>query len=230
MTISDRRELFAFIASDYSLKTLLELVRQRLGQDPAHDVEHCLRVALWTLRLAAGTVDERRAIAAALLHDIVNVEKSSSERARASELSAAEARRVLSELGFESDAIQEIAEAIRDHAFSAGRKPVSALGCALQDADRLEALGALGIFRTISTGARMGAQYFDPADPWADRRELDDRAYTVDHFFVKLFGLAATMTTEAGRHEARRRTELFWQFLGALASELGSSPPSFNKL
>ena len=219
MAITDRRALLAFIADDARLTSLLELVRKRLLQDPGHDVEHCLRVALWTLRLEA--VDPRHAIAAALLHDIVNVEKSSPQRARASELSAAEARGVLRELGFEPSAIDEIADAIRDHAFSAGRVPVSALGRALQDADRLEALGALGIMRTVSTGARMGARYFDPADPWAERRELDDRAYTVDHFYVKLLGLAETLSTEPGRREARRRTELLRLFLSELARELG---------
>jgi len=219
MAITDRRALLAFIADDARLTSLLDLVRKRLLQDPGHDVEHCLRVALWTLRLEA--VDPRHAIVAALLHDIVNVEKSSPQRARASELSAAEARGVLGELGFEPSAIDEIADAIRDHAFSAGRVPVSALGRALQDADRLEALGALGIMRTVSTGARMGARYFDPADPWAERRELDDRAYTVDHFYVKLLGLAETLSTEPGRREARRRTELLRLFLSELASELG---------
>jgi uncharacterized protein len=224
MTPTDRADLLAFIASDARLSRLLELVQKRLDHDPGHDVEHCLRVALWTLRLGADAVEERRAVAAALLHDIVNVDKSSPERARASELSAAEARGVLAELGFEPAEIDEIASAIRDHAFSAGRVPDSALGCALQDADRLEALGALGIFRTISTGVRMGARYFDPADPWAERRELDDRAFTVDHFYVKLLGLADTMTTELGRHEARRRTELLRRFLWELAGELGVAP------
>ena len=224
MTITDRAALLAFIADDARLTSLLGCVKKRLDQDPGHDVEHCLRVALWTLRLGGDGLDRERAIAAALLHDIVNLEKSSPERARASELSAAEARAILSKLGFEPAGIEEIADAIRDHAFSAGRVPDSALGRALQDADRLEALGALGIFRTISTGTRMGARYFDASDPWAERRELDDRNYTVDHFYVKLFGLAETLTTEAGREEARRRSELLRLFLDELASELGSAP------
>ena len=228
MTIDNRADLLAFIAGDARLTSLLACVRQRLDQDPGHDAEHSLRVALWTLELGGDAVDRRRAVAAALLHDIVNLEKNSPERARASELSSAEARVVLAELGFEQADIEEIAEAIRDHAFSAGRVPVSLLGRALQDADRLEALGALGIFRTISTGVRMGARYFDPADPWAENRELDDRAFTVDHFYVKLLGLAETLTTEPGRREARRRTELLRLFLSELAGELGSVPRSLR--
>ena len=228
MTITDRAALLAFIADDSRLASLLAHVRKRLHDDPGHDVDHCLRVALWTLRIGADAVDGQRAVAAALLHDIVNVEKRSPDRARASELSAAEARGVLAELGFEPAGIDEIAEAIRDHSFSAGRVPVSALGRALQDADRLEALGALGIFRAISTGTRMGARYFDPADPWAEHRELDDRAYTVDHFYVKLLGLAETLTTEPGRREARRRTELLALFLSELRSELEGAPRSLR--
>lgn len=128
---------------------------------------------------------------------------------------------MLGELGFASEAVEQIAEAIRDHAFSAGRTPTSALGSALQDADRLEALGALGILRTASTGARMGARYFDPDDPWAERRPLDDRSFSIDHFFSKLFALEHGLLTEAGRAEARRRTEILRAFVTELGREIG---------
>src|SRR5690606_30561874 len=116
------------------------------------------------------------AIAAALLHDIVNVPKDSPLRAQASELCATEAARMLAEisrslsaawpaahpfpatvaggpgpdphsaprieggLGFTPHVIADIAQAIRDHSFSRGATPESALGRALQDADRLEAV------------------------------------------------------------------------------------------
>ena len=93
-------------------------------------------------------------------------------------------------------------------------------------ADRLEALGALGLCRTLSTGARMGARYFHPQDPWAQDRELDDRAFTVDHFFTKLLRLAPTLQTEAGRAEAHRRAAFMERFVDvcdgdSLKGELG---------
>ena len=203
------------------LGDLLADVRARLDGDPGHDLAHFLRVARWTVRIGGAGVDRREALAAALLHDVVNVPKDSPSRARASELCAGVAREVLPRHGFAPGSIDRIADAIRDHSYSRGAIPETRLGRALQDADRLEALGALGIFRTATCGARMGALYVHPDDPWAAQRELDDSRYTVDHFFVKLLGLPATMLTETGRAEAERRTAFMRAFLDQLASELG---------
>ena len=210
------------------LDELLAEVRGELDDDPGHDLSHCLRVALWTVRLGGAAVSRREALAAALLHDVVNLPKDSPDRAKASELSAGVARELLPRHGFDADAIERVAAAVRDHSYSRGATPTEPLGRALQDADRLEALGALGIFRTATCGARMGARYFDPDDPWARHRELDDLRYTVDHFFQKLLGLAHTMTTEAGRAEARRRIDFMRAFLDQLGREIGEPPASLD--
>jgi uncharacterized protein len=221
--------LHAFVDSDPALRAIHDELTRRLaddphGDDPGHDAAHAYRVALWTSRLAPDE-DPRCAIAAALLHDVVNVPKSSPERHLASERSAAVARELLPQLGFREEDVARIAAAIRDHSFSRGAIPESPLGDALQDADRLEALGALGLCRTISTGARMGARYFEANDPWAAGRELDDRRYSVDHFFTKLLGLGATMRTEGGRAEAARRTVFLRTFLTQLGDEIGAPAP-----
>src|SRR5690606_38630238 len=106
-----------------------------------------------------------------------------------------------------------------------GATPRSDLGRALQDADRLESLGVLALFRTISTGVRMGARYFDGADPWAEERPLDDLRFTVDHFFTKILRLHETMQTAVGRAEAKRRTAVLERILDELAVELGRPRP-----
>jgi uncharacterized protein len=188
-------------------------------------VEHALRVALWTLRLGGGAVDAREAIAAALLHDAVNPPKDRPERALASARSAARARDRLPGLGFAAEAVERVAAAIRDHAFSRGAVPADPLGCALQDADRLEALGAIGLLRCVITGVRMGAEAFDPSDPWALNRPLDDARWSVDHVFVKLLRLPATLRTAAGRAEAERRVALLRTFVAHLGEELGEPAP-----
>ena len=213
----DLRDL---IMKDAALSRVLEEARARSTGDPGHDVAHCLRVAEWTIRLGGRQIDPRHAIAAALLHDVVNIPKDSPDRSRASERSADFARALLGELGF--DAIELVCEAIHDHSFSTGRVPRSPLGDALQDADRLEALGALGIFRTASCGARMGAGYFDGDDPWAECRDLDDAKHTVDHFFRKLLLLPPTLRTRAGREEAERRAKFMIAFLRQLGDEIGA--------
>jgi len=224
-----KMELLARIAADPALATLLDEARDRDAAhavpDPTHDAAHLLRVALWTLRLGAREVDPREAIAAALLHDAVHVPKNSPERAKASERSAEFAAVRLVALGFPPDSVARIAGAVRDHSFSRGAVPETDLGRALQDADRLEALGAIGLLRTISTGVRMGGEWFHAKDPFAHGRDLDDTKYSVDHFFAKLLGLPATMRTGEGRVEAQRRKALLRTFLNALADELEEPRP-----
>ncbi len=222
-------ELEARVACDPALALLLAESRARdvtaATPDPTHDTAHALRVAHWTLRLGGVEVDAREAIAAALLHDAVNPEKDSPERALASTRSAELARERLAALEFGPPAIDRIADAIRDHSFSRGAVPATPLGRALQDADRLEALGAIGLLRCISTGVRMGGAWFHADDPWAEARPRDDARYSVDHFFTKLLTLPATMRTEGGRVEAEQRAALLREFLAGLGRELGRLPP-----
>jgi uncharacterized protein len=223
---ADEASLLAFIAAVPALGSILAHVRERMEQDAAHDVAHLFRVARWAVRLGRGEgVDARLAVAAALLHDVVNVPKTSLDRSRASELSAAEARRLLPMLGFSAADAEAVADAVRDHSFSRGAVPQTALGRALQDADRLEALGALGVFRCIATGVRFGGAFFDADDPWAMDRALDDGRFSVDHFFTKLLRLPPTLLTEAGRAEAARRADAMVALLRHLGDELGTPLP-----
>lgn len=226
MTTLTRAALLERIANDACLTTLMERVTPRIAGDPGHDVEHALRVARVGLQLGGAAVDAREMIAAALLHDVVNLPKNHPDRALASEQSEAVAVAWLLELGFDEVAARRVGDAVRTHSFSRAETPTSFLGEALQDADRLEALGVIGVFRTISTGSRMGAEYFHSSDPWATARALDDRRYSVDHFFTKLFGLASTMRTEGGRREAMRRADVMRELLEQLGTELGVPLPA----
>lgn len=222
----DRAELLAFIAGDPALAALRDEVaaRDAAAPDAAHDLEHSLRVALWTLRCGP-ELPARLAAATALLHDAVRVPKHHPARPRAGELSAGHAGERLRALGFAPAEAEAAAAAIRDHGFSRGVEPADPLGRALQDADRLDALGAVGLARLFATGAAMGAAFFDPDDPWARRRALDDRSRSVDHFFTKLMRLPGLMRTEVGRREAGARVRLLRDYLAALGRELEEPPP-----
>ena len=222
--------LLAHIQSDAPLASLLAECRARDDGDLTHDTGHALRVALTALRLGGTELDSREAIAAALLHDAVNPPKDSPERRLASERSAELARERLPALGFSPEAASRIAGAIRDHSWSRGAEPESPLGRALQDADRLEALGAIGLLRCVSTGVRMGGAWFDSHDPWAGSRPLDDARYSVDHFFTKLLALPSTMRTEPGRLEAERRAAFLRVFLAQLGDEIGHVAPDAQRL
>lgn len=212
-----------YILKDSRLSRLYEFVKNRSG-DAAHDLAHSLRVARWTIRLGEGAFPDTLAVAAALLHDYINLPKDHPERALASEYSAGEAGKLLPPLGFSAEETDAISDAIRDHSFSRGRVPKSALGKALQDADRLEALGAIGLMRVFSTGVKLGASYFHAEDPFGKSRPLDDKKYSVDHFYTKLLKLPETMNTPRGREEAKARAESLRNFLKDLGREIGEEP------
>ena len=191
------------------------------AEDAAHDMAHFYRVGQWTIRLGEGSFPDDLAMAAALLHDLINLPKNHPERSMASEYSAREATKILPSMGFNAQETKLIADAVRDHSYSRGATPETMLGKALQDADRLEALGAIGLMRVFSTGVKLGAKYFHPQDPFAKNRALEDTKYSIDHFYQKLLKLPATMQTRLGKIEAEKRAAVLERFLKDLGHELG---------
>ncbi len=193
-----------------------------LDGDVAHDVEHIRRVVANARQLAAAEgARVEIVVPAAWLHDCVHVPKDSPERSHASRLAAAEATRWLGGRVDDAALLSDVAHAIEAHSFSAGIEPRTVEARVLQDADRLDALGAVGLARCIMLGGALGRPLYVPDDPFCERREPDDLRSSVDHFYTKLLGLAATFQTPSGRAEAERRTEVLRRFLAELARELG---------
>lgn len=206
---------------DPILSKLFDHAKQIIDHDdPGHDLAHALRVVANAIKLKSAAVSHQNVVAAALLHDCVNIPKNSPERKNSALICAKKTREILEILNWKSEDIDEVTTAIEDHSFSRGMTPRTELGRILQDADRLEAIGAIGIMRVISTGVKLKAQYFHPTDPWAKHRELDDLKYSIDHFFTKLLKLEWTFQTEAGRRLAHERTEYMRGFLNQLDQEL----------
>lgn len=191
--------------------------------DGSHDVGHLARVWANVRRISAQEGGDAELLAAAvLLHDCVAVEKSSPLRAQASRLAAARAREVLAGEGWAAGRIDAVAHAIAAHSFSAGIAPDTLEARILQDADRLEAIGAIGVARCFYTAGRMGSALYDSDDPRAACRALDDRAFAIDHFRTKLLKLEGGFQTAAGARLARERTQLVADFLAAFESEVGA--------
>lgn len=190
--------------------------------DAAHGLGHIRRVVTAAKRLAeAEGARFEVVVPAAWLHDCVVVPKDSPARHCASALAAARAGRLLRESCYPEALIPEIEHAVEAHSFSAGIEPRTVEAAVVQDADRLDALGAVGIARTFLVGGALGSQLAHDTEPFPTTRTPDDRRYAVDHFYTKLLTLAGTMRTEAGRREAARRTEILRRFLRDLATELG---------
>ena len=78
----------------------------------------------------------------------------------------------------------------------------------------------MGIARAFIIGGQLGRPIYDEDDPFCQARPPDDFVATVDHFYTKLFKLADTMQTEAGRREAERRTQFMHDFLAQLEKEI----------
>lgn len=211
--------------ADYLFMTEIERLSEQhlaaLDADVAHDLEHIRRVvanAKQIARVEGARLDV--VVPAAWLHDCVVVPKDSPDRSRASALAAAEAARLLGAWGVGGDLLAGIAHAIEAHSFSAGIAPRTIEAGVLQDADRLDAIGAVGIARCVMLGAELGRPFYVPSDPFCRDREPDDLASSIDHFYTKLLGLASTFVTAAGRAEAERRTATLHRYLDDLRHEL----------
>lgn len=192
------------------------------GGDVAHDAAHVRRVVATAKELAANE-DARMEVVlpAAWLHDCVTVPKDSRHRAQASRLAAARAVELLGAWGYREACLSDIAHAIEAHSFSAAIEPRTVEAKVVQDADRLEALGAVGLARCLMLGGAMGRPLYAESDPFCAGREPDDRVACVDHFYSKLLKLEGTMQTAAGRREAARRTDFLRRFLDELKREIG---------
>jgi len=210
---------------DYGwIPPLLKRLRTRFAaevRDGAHDLSHALRVARNAQHLAREEgADPETCVAAALLHDLVYLPKNHPDSSRTGALAADLAQAWSREIpGLDSRA-DAIAAAVATHSFSSGAKPTSLEGAVLQDADRLEAIGAIGLARCFATGGAMGAGMWHPEDPWGQHRNLDDKRFSLDHFEQKLLKLAAGMNTEAGLRRGQSRHRVLVEFLDALRAEL----------
>ena len=202
-------------------ESCLEFLGKTTPADGAHDLSHVKRVVkncqyLTDIESAIPLVT----VTAAWLHDCVAVAKDSPLRSQGSRLAADAATAFLSEINYPEELLPEVYHAIEAHSFTADIPPRSLEAQVVQDADRLDSLGAIGIARCLLVGGHLNRPLFDFTDPFCDSREPDDSLYTIDHFYAKLFKLPDTMQTQAGRKEARRRADLMQQYLDNLRSEI----------
>lgn len=194
------------------------------GTDPSHDFSHFQRVSSLAIRLAK--IEKAKLeviIPAAWLHDLVNLPKNHPDRKLASGLSAEAATRYLESEGYPVEFLPEIDHAIRAHSFSAQIEPQTLEAKIIQDADRLDALGAIGIARCFIVGGQLGTPIYHLDDVFAENRELDDSSFSLDHFQKKLLKIAQTLRTPAAQQEGKRRADFIRHFLEELKYDLAES-------
>lgn len=191
------------------------------GDPSGHDHFHALRVRSMAVRLAeAEGADAAVCALAALLHD-ADDEKLSPE----THASQANTVNFLRAQGMDRAQIDRICRIIAQVSFkgSGSVVPDSLEGKCVQDADRLDAIGAVGIARAFAYGGSRGRAMYDPAEPPA--MDMDAETYrrhvstTVNHFYEKLFRLSEMMNTPSARRIAAGRDAFMHTFLDTFYAE-----------
>ena len=198
-------------------------VRRALdGRDPAHDFQHVMRVYRNAELIGRKEgADMEILLHAVFLHDLVVYPKGSAKTAKSADDSADMAEKWLRGYGYPQDRIDRITYCIRTHSYSKRLVPATLEGKILQDADRLDALGAIGVARTFSVGGSERRTFYNPGDQfWKSKRELNDREWTLDHFYRKLLRLKKSMHTKTARELARDRARFMEQFVKQLKKEI----------
>ncbi|NOH21612.1 HD domain-containing protein [Vibrio europaeus] len=202
-------------------QAMFEFIEKEMIQDPAHDINHVKRV----VKMARNLCEQESAklevvLPAAYLHDCFTFAKNHPKRSKSSMIAADKAIEFLTSIRYPAQYLDAIHHAIVAHSYSANITPQTLEAQIVQDADRLDALGAVGIARCLQVSTNFGASLYDSDDPFCETREFDDKNYTVDHFYNKLFKLDQLMNTGAAKTEARIRTQYMREYLAQLASEI----------
>ena len=196
-------------------------VKDILKNDPAHDFQHVLRVYRNTEKIChEENIDSKLVLCAALLHDVVSYPKSDKRSKLSSIESAVKAKKILKKFNFPENEIKIISDAIEDHSFSRNVVPKTIEGKILQDADRLDALGSIGLARVFATSGSLNRAFYHPDDPFCENRNPDDGVWTLDHFFQKLLKIGDLMNTNSAKIEAKKRTLVMKSFLDQLRTEI----------
>jgi len=196
-------------------------IKKIMENDPAHDFEHVMRVYKNAQNICKKEkANETLVLTAVLLHDVVSYPKSDKRSKTSSIKSAKKSKQILEKYPFSKEEITIISNAIRDHSFLQNKIPDTIEGKILQDADRLDALGAMGIARVFATGGSLNRPFYNTDDPFCKKRIPNDKIWTIDHFFQKLLHLESLMNTKSGKIEAKRRTKILKTFLNQLKQEL----------
>ena len=189
--------------------------------DPAHDFDHIMRVFKNAQKICKKeNAHEKLVLSAVLLHDIVSYPKFDKRSKLSSIKSAEKSKKILKKFNFTKEEIQTISDAIRDHSFSRNKIPATIEGKILQDADRLDAIGAIGIARVFAVSGSEKRPFYNVKDPFCKNRVPNDEIWALDHFYRKLFKLESLMNTKSGKIEAKKRTKVLKDFLNELKKEI----------
>jgi uncharacterized protein len=196
-----------------------EARRYYAGEDTAHDFDHVLRALALAERIGqAEGADLEIVRAAALLHDVARAETAGTDRCHA-QAGAERAREILRD--HPPQRVGAVARAIASHRFRSGPEPETLEARVLFDADKLDAIGAVGVARAYIVGGQRDSRLWAEVPPDYVEGDLADRRdHTPAHEFVfKLSKLKDLMHTATGRAIAAERHAFMAAFFRRLGQE-----------
>lgn len=209
-----------FEPTDHELQCR-DFIAREMETDCAHDLNHVERVVCTAKALCKEEQAELAVVLpAAWLHDCFSHPKNHPKRSQSTHIAADKAIAFLQSIGYPEKHLDDIHHAIVAHSFSANVAPKTLEAQIVQDADRLDSLGAIGIARTIMVGTTLDTPFYSKDDPFCKTRKPNDHAFMVDHFYTKLFKLQQRFNTASAKREGARRTQYMHVFLAQLAMEI----------
>jgi len=202
---------------------LISIAKEKMSkEDPSHDINHALRVLAISEKIAAAEKANFDIIVpSAIFHDVISYPKNHRKRLHSSKESAEFTKRILKSIkSFPKDKIGKVYESINHCSFTKGLKPNFLEGKVLQDADSIEATGAISIMRTFSSAGMMNKTFYDVSDPFCKKRKPDDNKYALDLFFTRLLVVQSRLHTKTAKNIVKKRVGFLKVFLKELRVEL----------
>ena len=202
---------------------LINIAKEKIGSDDsAHDFSHAMRV-LKNVELIAKheNADLEILIPAAIFHDIIIYPENDERSKNAQDESAQFAKETLDSLeGYPKEKIPAVEYAIKTCSYSKNLQHKTLEAKVLQDADSLEATGAIAVMRTFASTGQMKTSFYCETDPFCDNRTPNSKKYGLDLFFNRLLVVKERIYTKTAKDIAERRTQFLNSFLDELKNEL----------
>lgn len=184
-----------------------------------HSKSHVERVYNLAVRIAKEENADLGVVkAAVLLHDIARAMEDEGKIEDHATEGAKIARKVLEEADFPKEKIDKVIHCIEVHRFKKGMEAESSEAKILQDADRLDIIGAIGLARTFARGGWSNIPIYDPSIP--PKEKYDGKSLTsVNHIYEKILKVKDTITTNTAKKIAEERYKFVEEFLERLLKE-----------
>jgi uncharacterized protein len=189
---------------------------------PGHDYQHVMRV--YNIARRIGKEEGANMLIlepAVLMHDLGRVDTAKDPSIKHAEASLTYAEKILADTDYYPELHGRILHIIKYHSWKNSDKAKTLEHKIMQDSDKLDALGAIGIMRCLTFSGARGRTDYNPDNMFgSDETLLDDKKYSIDHFYSKLFKLKDLLHTPTARKIAENRHRFMENYLNRMEQEI----------